>query len=325
MSFGDVRGHEATLTLLKERLGRQCLPHALLFYGPRGVGKQKVAWALAKALVCEKYPQSVCGCCPSCKKAQMKSHPDISRLEPEGKSRIIKIEHIREMKSRVVLKPLEGKSQVVILEEAHKMNPEAQNAFLKVLEEPPQNVYFVLLSPDPQALLPTVRSRCQKFKFDPLNLEDQVAILTEDCGVGLEEASELATISEGSMEKALQMREADFHKTVEALFEWVLSFDSGSVSPLPEWDQDRETLFLMLDLLMQMFRDALVLKVTGSQEPLFFPNRKSEIQDLARRYETEEIEEVFEALIRARQDIENSINTKLVMDNIAIQLGMRVA
>ena len=212
MSFGDVRGHEATLTLLKERLGRQCLPHALLFYGPRGVGKQKVAWALAKALVCEKYPQSVCGCCPSCKKAQMKSHPDISRLEPEGKSRIIKIEHIREMKSRVVLKPLEGKSQVVILEEAHKMNPEAQNAFLKVLEEPPQNVYFVLLSPDPQALLPTVRSRCQKFKFDPLNLEDQVAILTEDCGVGLEEASELATISEGSMEKALQMREAAMKK-----------------------------------------------------------------------------------------------------------------
>ena len=146
MTFDGIQGHASHIERLKERIRKGNVPHALLFTGPRGVGKRKVALSLAQAIVCARFPQSPCGTCPACEKMSRGSLLDVIQIVPEGKSQTIKIEAIRTVRKTVMLKPFEARAQVVIIEEANAMNPDAQNALLKILEEPPPKVHFVLLT-----------------------------------------------------------------------------------------------------------------------------------------------------------------------------------
>ncbi|HEY7054893.1 MAG TPA: DNA polymerase III subunit, partial [Vicinamibacterales bacterium] len=174
MSFREIIGHGPLLQLLARSAGRGALPASLIFSGPDGVGKRSTAVALAQVLNCERPAAygdapgiAACGECSACRRIARGVHADVLVLEP-GETGTIKVDQVRDAIERAAYRPFEGRRRVVIVDEADALLPEAQNALLKTLEEPPPASLFVLVTARPDVLLPTVRSRCHRLRFGPL-------------------------------------------------------------------------------------------------------------------------------------------------------------
>jgi len=165
VSFDDFRDNRAIAERLRRSLEGGRLAHAYLFVGPRGSGKMAMATTLAQALNCSEAHHDACGRCKSCQDIEKGAHPDVHMVRPESKSRFILVSAIRELENALVLKPAVGRMKVAIVVDAERMNPAAQNAFLKTLEEPPARTLILLLTTEPQSLLPTILSRCLRVSF----------------------------------------------------------------------------------------------------------------------------------------------------------------
>ncbi len=142
------------------------LSHAYLITGPQGSGKHEVALTLAQALLCQGEDKP-CGHCPHCKKVAASIHPDLISLIPAEGKRDILVDQIRQLRGDVYVRPNEASRKVYLIDPASAMNPSAQNALLKVLEEGPAYAAFLLLSDTAGALLPTIRSRCEQISLTP--------------------------------------------------------------------------------------------------------------------------------------------------------------
>jgi DNA polymerase-3 subunit delta' len=174
MRFDDFVGNRKIIDRLRRKLREGRFPHALIFTGPEGVGKRTCARMIAKALNCpaSSSKDDFCDECTQCRKIDAGTHPDVLSVGLEEEASEIKIAQIRDLLQTLELRPLEGSNKVFIIDPADAMNAAAANSLLKGLEEPPDNSYFILLSPNPQSLLVTVRSRSQTYPFVPLTLEE---------------------------------------------------------------------------------------------------------------------------------------------------------
>lgn len=177
--------------------------HAFLFWGPQGVGKRKTAKAYAAALNCEK---NGCGGCLSCTKVRDGIHPDVLEIEPEGD--FLTIDQIRSIRHNVCLRPSEGRAKVFIIDETDRMTPPAANAFLKTLEEPPGGSVFILITCQPESLLPTVASRCQNVRFNPISSTAIKRFLMEKA-LDEETAELVSRASGGVLGKAIALAESE--------------------------------------------------------------------------------------------------------------------
>ncbi len=142
-------------------------PHALVLEGPKGSGKHTMAKAVAALLFCE-GEQKPCGICPHCRKLLHDSHPDLSWEEREKDKQSFSVGRVRQIREKAFYKPNEAKGKVMVICEAERLNTQAQNALLKILEEPPEATTFILLTEDRNRLLPTIRSRVQTFPMEML-------------------------------------------------------------------------------------------------------------------------------------------------------------
>lgn len=167
MSFSALREQKAIADQLRRSLERGRLAHAYLFAGPRGSGKELTARTLAKALNCLEKKHDCCDRCDSCRRVDEAVHPDVYWVRPESKSRRITVEQVREFERAVNLKPTMARVKVGVIVDADCLGEEASNAFLKTLEEPPPQTVILLLSAQPQRLLPTILSRCLRIPFGP--------------------------------------------------------------------------------------------------------------------------------------------------------------
>jgi DNA polymerase III subunit delta' len=165
MSFDDQREQKAVADQLRRSLKNGRISHAYLFTGSRGAGKEEMARTLAKALNCLKKEHDSCDRCDSCRRIETGVHPDIYWVRPESKSRRITVDQIREFERAVNLKPTIARVKVGVVVDADCMGEEASNAFLKTLEEPPAQTVILLLTTQPQRLLPTIMSRCLRILF----------------------------------------------------------------------------------------------------------------------------------------------------------------
>ncbi len=197
-SWEVVFGQEAAVARLRSMIRRGDVPHALLFTGPRGVGKFTTALVMAAALLC---PGGDADGCPSCRRAAARVHPDLHLLEPEGVS--IRVERVRELEAALHRKAVEGGARVVVVDEAQAMTPEAANAFLKTLEEPLPDTYLILVSESRENLLPTVVSRCREVRFASIGWRETEEYLVEREGLSREEARSLARRAGGMFGRAV--------------------------------------------------------------------------------------------------------------------------
>ena len=205
--FDDVVGQEHIIKTLKNSIDGNKVSHAYLFCGPRGTGKTTTARILAKALLCEHGPtSSPDGTCDECMQISESMHPDVSELDAASRTGVDNVRD--EIISRVGYAPIRGNYKVYIIDEVHMLSKQAFNALLKTLEEPPSHVVFVLCTTDPQMVPETIRSRCQRFDFRPINSDELTGRLGAVCemeGVAFEgEALDLiARRSNGGLRDAL--------------------------------------------------------------------------------------------------------------------------
>ncbi len=217
-SLKEIIGQEPAIRLLTQALYSRRLHHAYLFTGQEGVGKETTAKAIVYHLFCNISQDEPCGSCPNCQKLDKGLHPDLLLVEPE--KREIKIGQIRALERELHFRPINAEYRVVVIKSAEKLNPEAGNALLKSLEEPPPYVLFFLLAENASRLLPTIVSRCQVVRFRPLPKAVIKDYLIKRLGLDEDFAETLAELSAGSLGRAVELAEKglleDLHAFVSA-------------------------------------------------------------------------------------------------------------
>ena len=207
--FSEVVGQEYIVKTLVNAIRNNKIAHAYLFAGPRGTGKTSIAKLFAKAINCSHFNGEACDECPNCKAYLEGNHPDIIELDAASNNGV---DDIREIIEQVPYAPLIGKYKVYIIDEVHMLTTQAFNALLKTLEEPPAHVIFILATTDPQKVIPTVLSRCQRYNFSKISLYEikkrMMEILDKE-KIPYEEkaAEELSRMAEGGMRDALSLLE----------------------------------------------------------------------------------------------------------------------
>ncbi|MFQ5739050.1 MAG: ATP-binding protein [Acidobacteriota bacterium] len=297
LKLGDFLGNERLVHLLR---GAQ-LPPASLFRGPDGVGKKTLAHGLATLANCHRpVDHDICGCCSSCVKARSGHHPDIlvttpdwirRFMESKGKRynpRILSIEVTREIIRQAQFLPYEGRLHFFIIDCAEKMTDEAANALLKTLEEPPERTRLVLVTAYPYRLLPTIRSRCRTFSFQPLKREEIRRHLRTR--VQEEEVELRSAFAGGSIGAALALdlktTLADRDRVLDVLAQWIQThsferiYDVCERDPLRKLLKDRERVGRLLELMGLIVEDLYYVGV-NTRRRLLNGDRTSQLQDLA--------------------------------------------
>jgi DNA polymerase III subunit delta' len=323
MSFKEVLGHSKPIELLRRAIKGEKIAHSYLFLGNEGIGKKWTALQFAKALNClEGGSENGDGCdhCISCKKIEDGLHPDIMVLEPENQT--LKVDQVREMQRVLAFRPYEGKKRVCILAAADRMAPNMSNILLKTLEEPPLHTVIILIANSQRRMLPTIVSRCQLVRFTPLPIPLVSRWLSEQKGLKEEEAHLLASLSEGSPGKTLEIREEIGKIPREELLKnWVglrrLSFErmEGWVESLPS---QREDLLLFLDVAQTLLRDLVVVKILEEGSKLIHSDLWKEIQTLSSEWNLSSLLKRMDAIHQTTVALKSNANTGLALESMML-------
>ena len=332
--FSGILCQERAIDFLKRVISRGKIPHAYLFAGIPGIGKSTTALALTAAINCqEQIEGEACTQCPSCRQIAGGNFLDLLMIEPDGQN--IKIEQMRDLNRTLGFKPLSGKYRVTIIRQAEMMTDEAANSLLKTLEEPPENNILILNVTEPQALFPTIISRCQKVLFRPIPVRAVADWLMVHQGLDKEEATVLAKISEGSLGRALQMCEEGFFKMREEVL--------SDLIRLPEltWEQTLEkalhyarkgkkggrdtgnggaSLSDILSIWKSWYRDLLLVRLECPPSLLINADFFQKLQKMSRRTNIENLIESFSIMDQSQRDLIQNRNLDLMMENALLSL-----
>jgi len=334
MPFREIAGHRHLLELIGRATSRGTLPPSLIFAGPAGVGKRMAAVALAQLMNCLALDKTggadACGACSSCKRIARGVHADVLMVEP-GETGSIRIDQVRDAIERSAYRPFEGRRRVVIVDEADSLNAEAQNALLKTLEEPPSASTFVLVTSRPDMLLPTVLSRCQRLRFGRLSPGEVATILIRDHEYTERDAHAAASLSDGSLGRALEGGTDDFVDAREAAASLLESVASSAdprrrlngakaMSGSSRGGSDREELARRLYALSSIVRDLGALLSRADERCLANTDLRPLLERLQRSFDRERILRAFSAIDRALAALDRNASPKIVADWLAFQI-----
>jgi len=367
MAFDKVIGQKKVKKILRNMIDQDRVHHALLFYGDPGVGKEAMALEMAKAFFCSDPAAVGCDHCQDCRRISKISHPDLVYIFPapgtiktEEEQQIfqsltenpyrrqqlwsnptISIERIRALKRKVALKSFEGRGRVVIIVEAHKMTQEAANSLLKILEEPPEKMCFILETAHVNQLLPTIISRCQAIGFATLSQQDIEKALIEREQIEVARAQVISRIAFGNYRRALELIEEDLspqRKLAIDLLRGVLQNDYQRLVLAENLVREKDKLQIkeLLGLMLFWFRDAFIYyqfgqdsKMPGEQvvEKLVNVDELATLERFVRAFEQIQFEPILFELENAIELINRNVNVTLILivlfENLRKYLGKR--
>lgn len=344
MSFSEVLGHARPLGLLSRSIARGSLPPSLLFTGPEGVGKRLVAQAVAEALNClspvigvtpasvpANLPVDACGACAACKRIAKGTYPDV--LTPAASdSGVITIEPVREVVAAAAYRPFEGRRRVIILDDADRLNADAQDALLKSLEEPGASSVFILVSARPETLLPTVRSRCARLRFGRLSAAEVTRVLVERRAMDPGEAHAIAAVADGSPGRALEagsrayreartaaltaLRTVAKASSPRARMQAATSLTPGKPTPARE----REELATRITMIASLLRDAALVSQGGGGADLANGDLAADLEELGAAFGVERALQAFAATDRAVFALRRNASPKIVAAWLSVHM-----
>ncbi|MDP3046128.1 MAG: DNA polymerase III subunit delta' [Chloroflexota bacterium] len=325
-----IIGHEATVALLRHGLAAGRVAHAFLLTGPPAIGKFALASAFAQALNCtgEAAP---CGQCRACRLIGQNRHPDVRVIQMPDDKREIGIDQIRTVLHEASLKPYEAAWKAYIVRDAETMSEEAANCLLKTLEEPPPQVILMLTAPTPEALLPTLVSRCQPIPMHPLPISQIETALQAQFGCDPQRAGLLARLSIGHMGWAIQ---AAGDQTIlegrQRLLDRLAGFSRATrvdrLAFAAEQGQrygkdmsERESVHAVLDLWSTWWRD-LLLANAGCQDMMVNADRAEALQRETRRYSLAQVRAFLESLRATGQQLRQNVNPRLALEVLVLAI-----
>ncbi|MFW5648044.1 MAG: DNA polymerase III subunit delta' [Candidatus Alkaliphilus sp. MAG34] len=319
IDFKEIVGQERIMEKLKRDLESNQIAHAYLFEGERGLGKKDMALKLASALVCHSKDRKPCNKCNSCIKAKSGNHPDIKIIEKEG---TIIIDEIRGLINEIQLRPHESKRKVCIICDADKMNIYAQNALLKTLEEPPLYATLILLTTKGDSLLPTVISRCQIIKLQPVNLEIIEHYLVENRGIDGDQARMLAAFSGGVVGRAVELLDnPEFHYRREEIIKIcnkLLTFDLFDIlEQIKFFEEQKPYIEEILDLMISWYRDIFIYNETKNIRFTTNIDKREEIEFQAAKIDLAKTRDIIFIIEETKNNLGSNVQFHL---NIEVML-----
>lgn len=322
MSFTNVLGHERQTELLQKAVLSGNVSHAYLFHGPEGVGKKLAAYTLAQALNCERKDGDACGQCRSCLNIQKGAHPDVLFLQPE--EGYIRIEEIRAVQKMLGYRAFEGGWKIAIMEGCDEMSIGAANSFLKTLEEPPDRTTIILICSNYHSLLPTIFSRCQRIRFNPLHGSLIQDILIKTKGMAPETACAVACLADGSLGRAFSMDLHEAMKSRNDAFDLISGSEGRDVVDLFALGRKisgmKEELNGLLCWMLTLARDLAVVKITEERDLIKNKDLLQKIESLAKRLSHDALQRMFESINGAIVSLQRHANPQLAMDHLLISL-----
>ncbi len=318
-SFKDVVGHKDIIKYIQNAVKEDKVSHAYILNGERGSGKKMLAELFAATLLCEKGGVNPCNTCHSCRQVESGNHPDVIWVQHE-KPNTISVEDIRsQVNGDIWIKPYQSAYKVYIIAEADMMTPQAQNALLKTIEEPPKYAVIFLLTENAEMLLPTVMSRCVMLKLR--NIKDTLIkkYLMEVMEVPDYKADVCTAFAQGNMGRAIMLAGSEHFNEIREeavqLLKYINDMDiSEIVKAIKRISLYKLEIYDYLDIIMIWYRDVLLYKATKDMDKVVFKDQMAYIKERAKKSSYEGIELILESLEKAKARLKANVNFDLVME-----------
>lgn len=323
--FADILGHEGIITHLKNAILMQKVSHFYIMNGEDDSGKTMLADAFAKTLQCEKGGETPCGECRSCIQAESKNHPDIIYVGHE-KPNSIGVDDVRErLVSDISIRPYSSKYKIYIIDEAEKLTPQAQNALLKTIEEPPEYGIIIFLTNNAEVFLPTILSRCVMLNLKPVNNKMIIQYLMSKCKIPEYRAELCAAFAQGRVGRAMKLANSsdfeeiktDIIKILKNIHSMELTEIVSAIKSISSYDISVEE---CLDIMTMWYRDVLLFKASNNPNSLIFSDEVGDIKKAAQKSSYEGIEKIMEALDKARARLRANVNYDTTMELLLLTI-----
>ena len=323
-TFKDVIGHENIIGHFKSSIERGKVAHAYLIHGEKGTGKKLLAGLFAKTLQCESGGTDPCGTCRSCLQCDTGNQPDIIWVTHE-KSTVISVDDIREQVNKdIIVRPYSSRYKIYIIPEAELMNPQAQNALLKTIEEPPEYAVIMLLTNNIGKMLPTIISRCITLNLKPVGELDMLDYLSK-LGIPLTKAKFCVGFAFGNLGKAVRLATSEEYNEIKQDCVQILKNVNKMevyelVEAVKKMAKYKLDVYDYIDLMMMWYRDLLMLKVSGSPDKLLFKEEYATLKQQANYISFEGIENVLEAMDKVKIRLDANVNFDIAMELLLLTI-----
>ena len=323
--FQDIIGQEQIKEHMRNALITGKVSHAYIINGEKSSGKEFIARVFAMTLQCEKGGVEPCQECHSCKQALSDNHPDIIRVIHE-KPNTISVDDIRlQVNNDVAIKPYSSSRKIYIINEAEKMTVQAQNALLKTLEEPPEYTVILLLTANVNSLLPTILSRCVVLNMKPVPDESVKKFLMHQMEVPDYKAEICVAFARGNIGKAKALASSEDFENVKtealSLLKYIGEMElSEMIAAIKKITEYKLEINDYLDIIAIWYRDVLLFKATNDVNHLVFREEIQSLRKVAQHSSYEGIEDIIEALEKAKRRLDANVNFELTMELLMLTI-----
>ena len=325
MDFRHVVGHEDIISRFRSSIEAGKVSHAYIISGEEGSGRSSLAYCFAKTLQCEQGGKDSCDTCPSCHQMDTGNHPDVIYVT-HSKPGVITVDEIREqVVNNMDIKPYKSRYKIYIIKDGEKMNVQAENALLKTIEEPPEYGIVIIITTNPDKLLPTIRSRCIEMSTKPVREKDIRDYLINTLGISSEKANFAIEYAQGNLGKAISLATNEEYQglinSVIDLETKIYNMDMEDIADaITGAEHYKMSIGEYLDLMMVWYRDILVLKVTGNPDKILFKNQYSIISEQAKYLSFNELEDKSRAIENAKVRIQANARLDDIMRLLILTL-----
>ena len=323
MNLDEIVGHEKIINNFKNAIINGQIAHSYIFEGPKSIGKKTIATALAKTLLCEKKLTEACGICGSCVQFEHENQPDFKIID--NLENTIKKSDIQELQKDIKIKPFKGNRKVYIVCQAENMTAEAQNSFLKTLEEPPDFAIIILTTENKEKLLPTIISRCQLVAFNYVDITKIENMLVNKFNNTSEQASFISNFSNGVVGRAILLSESEEfeelrEQTLKAIDTTITQSKEKIFTTSEFFEKNKDDINEILNIMLFYFRDLIIYSETNSSRHIINKDKIELITTHYNHIEKSALHDIIDTVLSTKENIDLKVSFSLNIELMLLEI-----